>query len=327
MRAVHAPRSPTSCSFEGGAQVSVLGPWPRALALAAGLHGSGVAATFVAAVGSLPRSTTLLIALVASEQDLAAVASLSPPFPWFAWLAPDASELLADAYRAGASAVFPAETPAEVILRAIHNHLTAWGAARGASRGEPSVRRERHRRGERIVLTNEATLEVAEGVIALTVLHPDGAEVLLGLFGPGSLLTGHSEDGCFLELVAHTEASVVVRPWSESIRDPDLATRLRARLRQMEAWAAAQARPFLEQRVLGILALLAEQFGHTEDGHTVIDLRITHAQLAATVGATRTTVTRILLALRRRGVISIDRTPTGERLCLHFHATTDHLHI
>src|SRR6185295_10853816 len=101
---------------------------------------------------------------------------------------------------------------------------------------------QQYRTGERILLDAESTLEVQEGVVALTVIHDDGAEVLLGLFGPGQVLAGHHEDTCCIQLYAHTEARVRILPWPESAELPAFPDRLRYRLRHMEAWAAMQAR-------------------------------------------------------------------------------------
>jgi len=175
---------------------------------------------------------------------------------------------------------------------------------------------QQYRTGERILLDAESTLEVQEGVVALTVIHDDGAEVLLGLFGPGQVLAGHHEDTCCIQLYAHTEARVRILPWPESAELPAFPDRLRYRLRHMEAWAAMQARSQIEQRLLGILSLLAEQFGRVTPQGTVIDVRITHAQLASAVGATRATVTRRVGLLRRRGLLAVTGSGGGERYCL-----------
>ena len=77
-----------------------------------------------------------------------------------------------------------------------------------------------------------------------------------------------------------------------------------------------QARPYLDQRVLGILSLLAEQFGISHPNGTLIDLRLTHAQLAVAVGATRTTITRVLGELRAAGKLSADGSGRAERFVL-----------
>ncbi|HBL25838.1 MAG TPA: hypothetical protein DD490_03280 [Acidobacteria bacterium] len=215
------------------------------------------------------------------------------------------------------------DLPPDQMERTVRSVLSSMAAGPAVAPAPPppapapaAHRRHRYRQGQLISLPDDAVLEVKEGVVALTALHADGAEVLLGLFGPGRLLPGHPAHGCALELTAHTEVEVRTHTWVEAIRQPELAERLRYRLRQMEAWASMQARPHMEQRVLGILHLLAEPFGRPHPRGLLLDVRLTHAQIASAVGGTRATVTRLLSQLRRRGVLSVVRTPGGERFCV-----------
>ena len=174
----------------------------------------------------------------------------------------------------------------------------------------------RYKAGESITLGPESVLEVVSGAVALKVLHEDGAEVLLGLLGPGQVLAGHPQDTSCLQLYALGETAVWVQPWSQAILQPGFTDRLRERLRSLEAWAAMQARPSVERRLLGILSLLAEQFGRPTSRGVQIEVGITHTQLASAVGATRSTVTRLVGRLRRRGLLIAIRHGRGERYCL-----------
>jgi CRP-like cAMP-binding protein len=169
------------------------------------------------------------------------------------------------------------------------------------------------RTGDRILLDSDNTLQVLEGVVALTVIHEDGTEVLLGLCGPGQVVAGHADEACCIHLRAQTATVVRMQPWAEASHQPGFADRLRERLRSAEAWAAMQALPHIEQRLLGILSLLARQFGRPAGDGTVIEVLITQAQLASAVGATRTTVTRLLGHLRRRGLLIALRAGRFER--------------
>ena len=63
-----------------------------------------------------------------------------------------------------------------------------------------------YRCGERIPLGPDGTLQVIEGVIALTAIHEDGTEVLLGLCGPGQVVAGHADEVCCIQLRAQTAA-------------------------------------------------------------------------------------------------------------------------
>ncbi len=169
------------------------------------------------------------------------------------------------------------------------------------------------RAGERILLDSDGTLQILEGVVALTVIHEDGTEVLLGLCGPGQMVAGHADESCCIQLRAQTATVVRMEPWEEACRQPGFADRLRERLQSTEAWAAMQALPHIEQRLLGILSLLARQFGRPAGDGTLIEVLITQAQLASAVGATRTTVTRLLGHLRRRGLLIALRAGRFER--------------
>ncbi|MCG8457780.1 MAG: Crp/Fnr family transcriptional regulator, partial [Holophagales bacterium] len=175
-----------------------------------------------------------------------------------------------------------------------------------------------YRSGETIPLRVDELLRVVAGVVAHRVWHEDGAEGLVGLWGPGHLLAGHPDDACYLSIRAHTEAVVEVsRAASQDWRPAgDTLERLLERIRCLEAWSAMQSRQNMEQRLLGVLTLLAEQFGEERAEGTVIDVRVTHAQLAAAIGANRATVTRLLGPLRRRGRISTIAAENGERFCL-----------
>jgi hypothetical protein len=148
------------------------------------------------------------------------------------------------------------------------------------------------------------------------MIHQDGVEVLLGLSGKGQIVVAHPDDNCHIQIIAHTEAKVKIEPWDVAAEQTDFLAKLRARLQQMEGWAAMQARPSLQQRVLGLLGLLSEQFGLASKQGVLIDVRMTHGQLAAAVGATRTSITRVLSELRAQGRVSTVNKDGEDLFCL-----------
>jgi len=261
-------------------------------------------------VGDVP--TLLLVALEpgAPVREVSAVAK-ARRLCWIGWNVADNSNDAIAAYQAGARLVLPATIDAQVLLQAAELALPL------APQSSPVTGSERHyRRGQIILFDDDVLLEVKRGVIRLTVVHEDGAEVLLGIHGPGEVCVAHANDGCNVQLIAHTAATVVVRRWDAPAAANPLAERLRERVLQLEAWAAMQARPYLDQKLVGILSLLAGQFGRPHPLGTIIDLRITHAELASAVGASRPTVTRLLGELRGRGLLTWLGKGAGERICL-----------
>jgi CRP-like cAMP-binding protein len=235
--------------------------------------------------------------------------------PWVAWIDLSDPALATQAYSAGAQAVFPENTPQEVLLAFVQRFLEAHNPSLPLEPLEKAIQR-RYQKGDTILLSENSILEVQEGVIAQTMVHQDGSEVLLGLFGPHTLVVPHPADTCYIQLIAHTNATLLIQPWSTAVLDPRFTSKLRSRLQQMEAWAAMQARPHLDQRVLGILSLLAEQFGVECERGELIQVRITHTQLASAVGATRSTITRTLGDLKLQERLFTLDTEDGERYCL-----------
>ncbi|MEM8995302.1 MAG: helix-turn-helix domain-containing protein [Acidobacteriota bacterium] len=88
-----------------------------------------------------------------------------------------------------------------------------------------------------------------------------------------------------------------------------------ARVRGPEGRSGVQSRLHMQECSPGLLTLLAEPFGEAGAEGTSIDVRITHAQLAAAVGATRAPVTRLLGPLRRQGPVPPSTSSEGERDC------------
>jgi CRP-like cAMP-binding protein len=234
---------------------------------------------------------------------------------WFGWNRNDSPRLAMEAYQAGAQSVLPSSFTSAIVLATVTRLRDALERDAGPM-GTGISREHQYVRGQVVIPEEHSVLEVLSGVIAPTVIHEDGAEVLLGLCGPGQMLVGHPEDSCSIRLIAHSEATVRIRSWERAMEDIELPRQLRARLQQMEAWAAMQARPHLDQRIVGLLSLLAEQFGREDGERMVIDVRITHQQLASAVGATRTTITRILRDLKRTGQLTTIGSGNSERFCL-----------
>lgn len=59
----------------------------------------------------------------------------------------------------------------------------------------------------------------------------------------------------------------------------------------------------LAERILG----LAAQYGQADPRGTLVTVKVTHAEMSRSIGATRETVTLTLGAMRRRGLIDFDR--------------------
>ncbi len=267
---------------------------------------------------------TLILAVLRNHVPAVLDAEQPPDVPWIGWNRFDDVALTALAYRRGALAVLPGSLSAEALEGVLR---TAFARAVQPRTPPPSRAPHgpaNHQRGGPIGLHEQDVMIVEVGIVATTVLHEDGTEVLVGLCGPGQVVVGHPHDSCCLQLTAHTDVRVLVQSWNHVVATPKFAERLRARLRHQEAWAAVQARPHLADRLIGLLSVLAEQFGRPVEAGSLIEIKLTHTQLASAIGATRATVTRLMGRLRRQRLVHSVGAGQQERLVLHL--VERHLH-
>jgi CRP-like cAMP-binding protein len=237
-----------------------------------------------------------------------------PDVRWLAWNRHEVADLAVQAYEQGALAVLPGLVTEEGVRAALRTAFARLGGRGSRSRRTHGV--VTYTRGTRIDVDEDEVLVVERGVVATQVLHEDGSEVLIGLSGPGDLLVGHPHDSCCLHLTAHSDAQVTAQSWAHAAMTPRFAERVRTRLWRIEAWAAVQARPHLTDRLIGLLSVVAERFGTVRGDATLIDVRLTHAHLAAALGTTRATVTRLIGRLRRARILDTIKIDREERFLL-----------
>ena len=233
-----------------------------------------------------------------SDAARAADVALQLGVSWLAW--DRRGEAALAAYRAGAVVALPPESSPVDLERAV-----ATSMADPAGRGQPVEGQVLSYRATDVMDAGEdSVVEVLSGVVAMRSLQPDGSEVLMGLFGPGDLLVGHPTDFCRIDFVAHVDAEVSVRTWEDSVRTIEFADKMKRSLVWLNGWSAMQVRVRVEHRITGILSLLVERFrGTSESGWQMLDVRLTHQNLADAVGATRSTVSREIQEMERNGVI------------------------
>ncbi|MGB5772028.1 MAG: Crp/Fnr family transcriptional regulator, partial [Crocosphaera sp.] len=99
-------------------------------------------------------------------------------------------------------------------------------------------------------------------------------------------------------------------PLEEVKTSPELSqmafTQLVRRMRQTEALLAIAGLKLVEDRLQQLLHLLQQELGETREEGTRLKVRLTHQNLAATIGTTRVTVTRLLGEFQRQGWLSFD---------------------
>ena len=135
------------------------------------------------------------------------------------------------------------------------------------------------------------------GVARLLTLSEEGTVITLGFWGAGDF-TGQpliSIQPCELECLMDVEA---VQLHLEQCREFPQVTM--AHLHQMQALICMR-QGNIPQRLQLLLNWLGQKFGCPTEGGQLIQLRLTHQEMADTIGTTRVTVTRLMQNLEQQG--------------------------
>ena len=157
-----------------------------------------------------------------------------------------------------------------------------------------------------IPLKENILWQIEVGVVRTSTLLEDGELITFGLWGPGDIvgkiLAGVStyQVDCLSQVKA---CPLVLSP------NQSLAKTTFNHLQQLQELTIIRSYKRVEVMLLRLLSWLAQKFGQEVKTGQLIDLRMTHQDLADMLGSTRVTITRTLSQLEQQGLI--------ERLSLH----------
>lgn len=142
--------------------------------------------------------------------------------------------------------------------------------------------------------------QINSGFVRSLTWLEDGTTVVLGIWGTGETVGKplSQSDVCQIECMTKVEATLL--PIASLHNYPAV---LLEHVGQLEDLMQIRSYKRVDLMVLRFLSWLADRFGKaTPQGH-MIDLRLTHLDIAEAIGATRVTVTRILNQFEQQGVI------------------------
>lgn len=164
----------------------------------------------------------------------------------------------------------------------------------------------------------ESVLVVASGRIRLFSVTPDGKEVLLAFVEPGELfgelaLIGSEVREEFAQAAAQSTVVAIPKDAIETVllRNARLSMSVTRyvglRRRSLERRLKNLMFRSNRERLLGLLRELLEQYGRPIVEGILIDIRLSHQDLASLIGITRESVTLTLGELQNERIISIGR--------------------
>ena len=143
--------------------------------------------------------------------------------------------------------------------------------------------------------------KIESGVVRVTTWLEDGTIIPLGIWGPGDIVSKNLS-GCDpyqIECLLKVEAIMI--PISEY---QGLQEVLLKHILEVEKLMLIRGNKKVETMLYQLLNWLAIKFGlDVENGKKMINLGLTHQDLAELIGATRVTITRSLSQLEQQGLI------------------------
>jgi CRP-like cAMP-binding protein len=154
-------------------------------------------------------------------------------------------------------------------------------------------------------LRQDCLWKIETGVVRTLTWLEDGSVLALGLWGAGDVV------GKVLSTQTNLYQIECLTPVEAMILPPDswdeVTENLLAHIQQMEELSIIRNHKTVEEMLFKMLAWLAKKFGRGVDKGHLLDLGLTHQDLAELLGTTRVTITRLISQLEQQGMI--DRLP------------------
>jgi CRP-like cAMP-binding protein len=141
---------------------------------------------------------------------------------------------------------------------------------------------------------------IKAGAVRTMTWLEDGTTVVLGIWGSGGVVgRGLSQVEPYqIECITTVEAIAI--PLTTL---PNLPEVLFTHVHQAEALNLIRSYKRVDVMLVKFLEWLSQRFGQEVENGQMIDLRLTHLDIADAIGATRVTVTRTLKQLEKQGII------------------------
>ncbi|MFN6436965.1 MAG: Crp/Fnr family transcriptional regulator [Nostoc sp. DedSLP01] len=155
-------------------------------------------------------------------------------------------------------------------------------------------------RREVIPPRNDVLWRIERGAVRTLTWDEDGTFITLGYWGLGDIIgNGLSKIRPYqIECLTSVEVSIVpVELWHQDVNA------LLSHIQQAEHLLGIVHRKRISLRLWQFLLWLSEKFGRDIDKGKVIDINITHQDIAEVLNTTRVTITRLLQQLEEEGVI------------------------
>ncbi|MBD2384282.1 Crp/Fnr family transcriptional regulator [Cylindrospermum sp. FACHB-282] len=151
-----------------------------------------------------------------------------------------------------------------------------------------------------------ALWKIERGFVRTFTYLEDGTTVALGLWGTGDIVGLALSKIKPYQIECLTKVEATILPLDDY---SELTETLLIHIQQAEELMVIRSYKKVETMLIKLLAWLSQKFGSEVEKGRLIDMRLTHEDLAELLGSTRVTITRILGQFEQEGLIN--------RLSLH----------
>lgn len=146
--------------------------------------------------------------------------------------------------------------------------------------------------------------KIEHGAVRTVTWSSNGEMISLGIWGPGDVVGRPLSrlDPYRIECLTPVKATMLPDPVWHQMLNPILW-----HAQQKEELVKIVHFPSTEERLLQFLEWLGQKFGHDGQQGRIIDLRLTHQEIAETLNTSRVTVTRLLNQFEQQGMIQRHR--------------------
>jgi CRP-like cAMP-binding protein len=153
---------------------------------------------------------------------------------------------------------------------------------------------------ENLPLRPDSLWKIESGVVKITTYSEDGNLIVLGLWGDGDIVSKNfgKVEPYYITCVTKVTANII--PFD----DPSELTQvILSHLEQMQELALIRSYKRVDFMLVKLLQWLGKKFGKKTNDGNLIDLRLTHQDLADILGSTRVTITKFLNHIEKQGFI------------------------
>jgi CRP-like cAMP-binding protein len=142
--------------------------------------------------------------------------------------------------------------------------------------------------------------KIEKGFVRTLTYLEDGTTVGLGVWGPGDIIGKALSKLEPYQIECLTKVEATILPLDGWYQFQEV---LLTHIQQAEELAVIRSYKKVEITLIKLLVWLSKKFGSEVDKGRLIDMRMTHEDLANMIGSTRVTVTRSLGQFEEQGVI------------------------